>query len=668
MNSSPTTLAQVLQGKWLFLTIGLIFAFISPLRATVLFSDNFNSYTAGAAGADFTSVYNLSAGSITISSSGGLSASKSVQTTTATAIRTNVINTGSGAITMDLYFQWYGAGNSGAARPQIGLVKTTSGVFNGSSDLSARIGGGNTLELRANGAAPSSDTANMDTLLTANNWYLFRLTIAPTASSGVFSNTISVFNSDSSGNVGTLVRALTNSALSNPSYYNQSTTYAGFRHTSLNPNLDNFSVSQTPPPSATIAISGTLDPLFTIVGTASSSNSFTISGVNLTGAPGNLTVTPPAGFEVSRTNDSAYSTNSVLIPYSSATLAETNVYVRLAATTPAGTYSGSITVAGGGDSKTIGATASTVYPVGSTVLFTDDYTISVDNPLPVYVLDAENTNSPGRQTGSLFPLPYQGRYSGAQAYKQRVGDRASIPANTNALILLLDAGVRVDYDFSTNGTPLEIRWSVMFNNFGQANTNTFIVGNIADDYDPTNAAFAFQIHNNGTTSIFDHGVETPGSFGASIGDNILVPFKVILSDTNGTGSAFGSGGSKAAYYQNGVLLGTATIGQLTAGQGYLGFVSCFGPVGGNNPVGIDNLRITALPASASPTPTNITYTVSGGQLVLNWPSGQGWLLQAQTNNLNSGLGTSWSTITGATPPYTNNVNPANPTVFYRLKY
>ena len=666
MNSLRTSPNQVLRGKWLFLTLGLTIALASSLRAAVVFSDNFNSYTAGAAGADFTSVYNLSAGSITISSSGGLGGSKSVQTSTATAIRTNVINTGSGAITMDLYFQWGGPFGSGAARPQIGLVNTTSGAFNGSSDLSARIGGGNVLELRAQGAGAGSDTVIVDTFLTNNYWYLMRFTISQTASSGVFSNTIAIYNSDANGVVGTLVRAFTNSALSNPSYYNQSTTYAAFRNTVANPNLDNFSVSQTPPPSATIAIAGALDPLFTIAGTASSSNSFSISGVNLTGAPGNLTVTPPAGFEVSRTNGSAYSTNSVLIPYSSATLASTNVYVRLAATTPAGTYSGSITVAGGGDSKTIVATASTVYSVGSTVLFTDDYTISDTNALPVYVLDAENTL--GRQTGSLFPLPYQGRYTGAQAYKQRVGDRLSIPADTNALILLLDAGVRINYDFSTNGTPLEIRWSVMFNNFGQANTNTFIVGNIADDYDPTNAAFAFQIHNDGTTSIFDHGVEANGAYGASIGDNVLVPFKVILSDTNGTGSAFGSGGSKAAYYQNGVLLGTATFGQLTAGQGYLGFVSCLGPIGGNNPVGIDNLRITALPALASPTPTNITYTVTGGQLILNWPSGQGWLLQTQTNTLSSGLRTNWSTITGATPPYTNSINPVNPSVFYRLKY
>jgi hypothetical protein len=400
----------------------------------------------------------------------------------------------------------------------------------------------------------------------------------------VFSNCIAVYDSDSSGNVGTLVRALTNSALSNPTYYNQSTTYAAIRHTSLNPNLDNFSVSQTPPPSATIAIAGTLGALKTIFGTASSSNVFSVSGVNLTGAPGNLTVTPPAGFEVSRTNDSAYGT-SVSVPYSSATLVSTDVYVRLAAMTPAGTYSGNITVVGGGDSKAIATVASTVYPTGSTFLFADDYTVSAQSVL----LDFENTL--GRQSGSLSNLLYLGRYTGGQAYKQNVGNSTWIPANTNALLFFDDAGARIDYDFSTNAGPLEIRYSVIFNWFGIPNTNSFIVGSSTNDYDPTNAAFAFQLRRNGTTSVFDHGIETNGISGAGFSDNVPVNYMVVLSDTNGTGSAFGSGGSMAAYYQNGILLGTATFGQLTAGEGYIGFV---GGIGYN---GIDDLQITALPAA-----------------------------------------------------------------------
>ena len=70
------------------------------------------------------------------------------------------------------------------------------------------------------------------------------------------------------------------------------------------------------------------------------------------------------------------------------------------------------------------------------------------------------------------------------------------------------------------------------------------------------------------------------------------------------------------------------------------------------------------------TPTNIVTVVSGNQLIMSWPADHtGWLLQAQTNSLSTGLNTNnWSTITGtdSNNSYTNTINPANPTVFYRL--
>ena len=78
--------------------------------------------------------------------------------------------------------------------------------------------------------------------------------------------------------------------------------------------------------------------------------------------------------------------------------------------------------------------------------------------------------------------------------------------------------------------------------------------------------------------------------------------------------------------------------------------------------------LTIVAAASAPTPTNITYTVTGSQLVLNWPAGQGWQLQSQTNSLSTGLTTNWTTVSGATPPFTNTITPANPSVFYRLKY
>jgi len=70
---------------------------------------------------------------------------------------------------------------------------------------------------------------------------------------------------------------------------------------------------------------------------------------------------------------------------------------------------------------------------------------------------------------------------------------------------------------------------------------------------------------------------------------------------------------------------------------------------------------------STPSPAQLTNSVvNGNQLVLDWPTGQGWVLQSNSVNL---IDTnSWFTVTNATPPFTNNVNLALPTVFYRLKY
>jgi len=68
-------------------------------------------------------------------------------------------------------------------------------------------------------------------------------------------------------------------------------------------------------------------------------------------------------------------------------------------------------------------------------------------------------------------------------------------------------------------------------------------------------------------------------------------------------------------------------------------------------------------------PANLTNSVSGGVLSLSWPSGQGWKLQMQTNSLSVGLGTNWVYVTDGSTTSTNiTINPAKPTVFYRLAY
>ena len=82
--------------------------------------------------------------------------------------------------------------------------------------------------------------------------------------------------------------------------------------------------------------------------------------------------------------------------------------------------------------------------------------------------------------------------------------------------------------------------------------------------------------------------------------------------------------------------------------------------------GPGRLKVAATDPSG---PATLTHSLHGATLVLSWPNGQGWQLQAQTNNLDVGLNpasNAWFYVT-ATSPHTNSLNPTNPAVFFRLR-
>lgn len=102
-----------------------------------------------------------------------------------------------------------------------------------------------------------------------------------------------------------------------------------------------------------------------------------------------------------------------------------------------------------------------------------------------------------------------------------------------------------------------------------------------------------------------------------------------------------------------------------------GTLNGFWSQGTSAEVGFNGAQLELINATApvNMNPTNVTATVSGGQLTLSWPADHiGWHLQCQTNALNTGLGTNWVDVTGAST--TNQmiipVNPANGSVFFRL--
>lgn len=124
-----------------------------------------------------------------------------------------------------------------------------------------------------------------------------------------------------------------------------------------------------------------------------------------------------------------------------------------------------------------------------------------------------------------------------------------------------------------------------------------------------------------------------------------------------------------------VPTGTFTVGQtfaLFTGAGATS-TSHFSSVqssGGAVSFGFTNGVLTVVSTMAI-NPTNITAVVSGTTLTLSWPADHtGWILQAQTNALSSGLSSdTWFDVAGSTGNNTNiiTINPTNPTVFYRLK-
>ena len=95
--------------------------------------------------------------------------------------------------------------------------------------------------------------------------------------------------------------------------------------------------------SSSISTSGTVSPLSTTYGTASSETSFSVSGIGMTAG---ILVTPPAGFEVSLTSGGAF-TPTVLVG-AAGTISSTTVYLRLSASAAAASYTGNIVLSSQG--------------------------------------------------------------------------------------------------------------------------------------------------------------------------------------------------------------------------------------------------------------------------------------------------------------------------------
>ena len=146
----------------------------------------------------------------------------------------------------------------------------------------------------------------------------------------------------------------------------------GYSDAPLSPPAGWVFIAGPPPPPPVVSTIGTLSTLSTTYGTPSVfPASFNVAGVNMTTG---IIVTPPRGFEISQTpgGASGFAGNgSAIVVGSAGTIASTTIYVRLAATTPVGTYSGDIVCASSGAVINVATVLSTVSPAALTVTATN---------------------------------------------------------------------------------------------------------------------------------------------------------------------------------------------------------------------------------------------------------------------------------------------------------
>ena len=134
--------------------------------------------------------------------------------------------------------------------------------------------------------------------------------------------------------------------------------YGGSSSGSGNWRVDDIKISVSVISGPVVYANGSLNPFSNTSGTASGEQTFIVSGYNLTG---DLTVTPPAGFEIKTTGD--YSSLPLKILRFGVSVAPTVVTVRVAAATPANpSLSGNLTVSSSGTSDKTLAVNGTVSP------------------------------------------------------------------------------------------------------------------------------------------------------------------------------------------------------------------------------------------------------------------------------------------------------------------
>ena len=223
-----------------------------------------------------------------------------------------------------------------------------------------------------------------------------------------------------------------------------------------------FTITVNPTGAPGITAAGTLMPLTTIYGTPSTSEAFSVSGVNLTAG---ILVTPPAGFEVS--TDNINFAGTVLLG-SGGNIAASNAYIRLAAKTPVGNYADNIvTSSQDAQNATIAMPLSTVFPAPLTIKADDKTKIAgAINPiLTASYHGFVNAETPAQLTSSAELTTTAVTDSPVGQYPIMVTGAASpnytiTPVDGTLNIIAETLEVTIPNTFTPNGDGVNDTWNI----------------------------------------------------------------------------------------------------------------------------------------------------------------------------------------------------------------
>ncbi|HEU5397145.1 MAG TPA: autotransporter-associated beta strand repeat-containing protein, partial [Verrucomicrobiae bacterium] len=297
---------------------------------------------------------------------------------------------------------------------------------------------------------------------------------------------------------------------------------------------------------------------------------------------------------------------------------------------------------------------------GSYYLQSDSGTLTLSAPLPY--------SSPGgsRQiifTGAGTILPAGAIQDG------------TTPGGTNGFVAILKTGTGrlLLTTANTYSGATGISNGVVVLSGSIASTNAVLVnggllvsaGSIAG---PVNVGAAGSVEAGTTNTI---GVFTLGGGALTLHGNTIVKInKGASANDSFTGQGVVTyGGTLTVTNLSGTLTTNDTFTLFSPGTSTSNFSSIVGSPGTGLAYSFTNGVLRIVNGIAT-NPTNILFSVSGNTLTLSWPADhQGWILQAQTNSLSSGLGTNWVDVPNSASITSTNIVivPQNASVFYRLR-